>query len=114
MCFFFPPTLQQVPTTHQLFILLTNLVWLGSFDHPMSQNPLCHLPLALRLLTQMTLKQHTHLLLLPRDTHHTRLEIEWDLLRSIPIQGSLSMGPWALPMAFMLPFTTVGEYGGLR
>lgn len=58
----------------------------------------------------MNLKLHTHLLRLPRGIHHTRLEIEWDLTRSMPTQGT----QWALLMEFTLPSMTAGEYGGLR
>ena len=109
------PPLQQVPTTHRLSILLTNPAWLGSSDPLMSQNPLSHLPLALHNLpTRVTLRRHTRLPPLPRDTRHTRLEIGWDLLPSTPTRVSLSMDLWPLPMVFMLPSMTAGEYGGLR
>lgn len=100
-----------VPTTHLLFIPLTNPAWLGSFDPPMSQNPPCHPRLALHHLpTPMTLKHNTHL---PPLRQATRLEIGWDLLPSIPTQGSLSMGLLLLLMVFMLHSMTAGEYGGL-
>lgn len=109
------PLLQQVPTTNLLFILLTNPAWLGFFDPPTSPNPLCPPRSALHHLpTPVTLKRHTHLPPPLRGTHHTRLEIGWGLLPSIPTRGSLSMG-LCLPLTvFMLPSTTAGEYGGLR
>lgn len=82
----------------------------------MSQNPLFHLPLALHHPpTLVTLRRRTHLPPLPRDTRHIHLEIGWDLLLpSTPTRVSLSMGLWPLPMVFMLPSMTAGEYGGLR
>lgn len=111
----FLPVLQQVPTTHRPFTLLTNLAWLGSFDPPTSQNRPSRPRLALRHLpTPVTLKRHTHLPPLRQGTLRTRLEIEWDLLPSIPTRGSLSMDLWLLLMVFMLPSMTAGEYGGLR
>lgn len=108
----FPPPLQQVPTTNPLFILLTNPAWHASFDPPTSQNPLCRPLLALRHLpTPVTLNHRIHLPPLRRGTH---LESGWDHLPSITTRGSLSTALWLLLMAFTLPSTTAGEYGGLR
>lgn len=108
-----PSPFQQVPITRPLSIPPTSPAWLGSSDLPMSQNPPCHLPLALHHHPTLTiLKRRTLRRPLPLLTRH--LEIGWDLLPTIPTQGSLSTGPWPRHMVSTLPCMTAGEYGDLR